>query len=106
METIEFNETFTQRNSVEDYTPPLPATVPMTTDGLALFTCNNLPLNGCIHSISVWLLDQTLPMCSAVSLLSILPMNQAITTWKDGVKQQDMDQYVSERNAILKKKSV
>lgn len=73
----------------------------MRTDGLAQFICNNLPLNGCIYSISVWLLDQTLTMCPAVSLLSILSVNQAITTWKDGVKQQDMGQYVSEINVIL-----
>jgi hypothetical protein len=32
-------------------------------------------------------------------------MNHAITTWNDGVKQQDVGQYVSERNIILKKKS-
>ena len=43
-------------------------------------------------------------MCSAVSLLSDLSVIQGINTWKDGVKQQNMGQYVWERNVILKKK--
>ena len=106
METVIFDETSIQRNSGEDYTLPLPVTVPMTTDGLAQLICNYLPSDGCIYSISVWLLDQTLSTCPAVSLLSILSINQAIANWKDGVKQQDMGQYVSERNVFLKKKSL
>lgn len=76
----------------------------MRRDGLAQFMCNNLPLNGCIHSISVWLIDQILHLCPAASLLSKLSMNPAITTWKDGVKQHDIGQYVSEIKVILKKK--
>jgi hypothetical protein len=75
----------------------------MRRDGLAQFMCNNLPLNVCIHKISVWLLDQILPMCPGVSLLSNLSINPVITIWKDGVKQHDMGQYVSERIVILKK---
>jgi len=78
----------------------------MRRDGLAQFMCNNLPLNGCIHSISVWLIDQILHLCPAASLLSKLSMNPAITTWKDGVKQHDIGQYVSEIKVILKKNSV
>ena len=78
----------------------------MRRDGLAQFMCNNLPLNGCIHSISVWLTDQILHLCPAASLLSKLSMNPAVTTWKDGVKQHDIGQYVSEIKVILKKNSV
>jgi hypothetical protein len=45
-------------------------------------------------------------VCCAVSLICNHAINPAITTWKDGVQHQDKGQYVSERYALILKKSV